>query len=118
MAEANSELPPFVPVSSRPRWWSGWWRVVGEPGAANISAKSPTPPPAWIFTTPERVAAKTIAAMRWNRGIVVVTPAARLLWWLKRLSPGAVDWVTREGWRSKGPVELEADGFVRDELGP
>jgi 3-oxoacyl-[acyl-carrier protein] reductase len=93
-------------------------RVVGEPGAENISSKSPTPPPAWIFTTPERVAAKTIAAMRWNRGIVVVTPAARLLWWLKRLFPGAVDWVTREGWRSKGPVELEADRFVRDELGP
>jgi 3-oxoacyl-[acyl-carrier protein] reductase len=93
-------------------------RVVGEPGAENVSAKSPTPPPAWIFTTPERVAAKTIAAMRWNRGIVVVTPAARLLWWLKRLSPGAVDWVTREGWRSKGPVELEAERFVRDELGP
>ena len=93
-------------------------RVVGsEPEAKSRSGKPPTPPPAWIFTTPEKVAARTIAAMRRNRGIVVVTPAARLLWWLKRLFPGAVDWVTREGWRNKGPAELEADRLVRDELG-
>jgi 3-oxoacyl-[acyl-carrier protein] reductase len=92
-------------------------RVLGEPAANGASGKSPTPPPAWIFTSPEKVAAKTIAAMRRNRGIVVVTQAARLLWWLKRLSPGAVDWVTREAWRSKGPVELEADRFAGDELG-
>ena len=54
--------------------------------------------------------------MRKNRGLVIVTPAARLLWWLKRFSPRAVDWVSREGWRSKGPVELEPD-HVGDELG-
>jgi 3-oxoacyl-[acyl-carrier protein] reductase len=94
-------------------------RVVGgEPAVNGRSGKPPTPPPAWIFTSPETVAARTIAAMRRNRGVVVVTAAARLLWWLKRLVPGAVDWVSREGWRSKGPVEIEPDRFVRDELGP
>jgi 3-oxoacyl-[acyl-carrier protein] reductase len=92
--------------------------VAGEPTVNGRSGKPPTPPPAWIVTSPEKVAAKIIAAMRKNRGLVIVTPAARLLWWLKRLSPGAVDWVSREGWRSKGPVELEADRFVRDERGP
>jgi 3-oxoacyl-[acyl-carrier protein] reductase len=91
-------------------------RVVGgEPEVNGRSGKPPTPPPAWIFTSPEKVAAKTVAAIRRNRGVVVVTPAARLLWWLKRLSPGVVDWVSREGWRSKGPVEFEASS---DELGP
>jgi 3-oxoacyl-[acyl-carrier protein] reductase len=85
-------------------------RVVGgEPEPNGRSGKPPTPPPAWIFTSPEKIAAKTVAAIRKNRGLVVVTPAARLLWWLKRLSPGMVDWVSREGWRSRGPVELEAD---------
>lgn len=94
-------------------------RVVGgEPAVNGRSGKAPTPPPAWIFTSPETVAARTIAAMRRNRGVVVVTAAARLLWWLKRLVPGAVDWVSREGWRSKGPVEIEPDRFVGDELGP
>jgi hypothetical protein len=39
------------------------------------------------------------------------------LWWLKRFSPNAVDWVSREGWRSKGRVEIEADRFLRDEPG-
>jgi 3-oxoacyl-[acyl-carrier protein] reductase len=92
--------------------------VTGKPSANCRSGRSPTPPPAWIVTSPERVAAKTVAAIRKNRGLVIVTPAARLLWWLKRLSPGAVDWVSREGWRSKGPVELEADRFVGDERGP
>src|SRR5581483_4030015 len=53
-------------------------RVVGgEPETNGRSGKGPTPPPAWIFTTPEKVAAKTLAAIRKNRGIVVVTPIAR-----------------------------------------
>ena len=93
-------------------------RIVGEPAVDDRSGRPPTPPPAWIFTTPEKVAAKTITAMRKNRRLAIVTPAARLLWWLKRFSPGAVEWVIREGWRSKGPIEFEADRFVRDELGP
>jgi 3-oxoacyl-[acyl-carrier protein] reductase len=37
-------------------------------------------PPAFISTTPDVVAARAIAAIRHNRGLVIVTPVARLLW--------------------------------------
>jgi 3-oxoacyl-[acyl-carrier protein] reductase len=57
--------------------------------------------PAWLCARPEQVAAATVRAIRRNRGLVVVTPAARLLWWMGRLSPGLLDWVTRQGWRGK-----------------
>jgi 3-oxoacyl-[acyl-carrier protein] reductase len=57
--------------------------------------------PAWLCTSPEKVAAVAIRAIRRNRGMVVVTPAARLMWWLARFSPGLLDWLTRQGWRGK-----------------
>ena len=57
--------------------------------------------PAWLCASPETVAAAAVRALRWNRGLVVITPAARMLWWLARLSPGLLDWVTRQGWRGK-----------------
>jgi short-subunit dehydrogenase len=50
-------------------------------------------PPRWIFTNPEKVAAESIAAIRKNRSLVVVSPAARLIWWLERLIPGGVSWI-------------------------
>lgn len=104
--------PGFVATPMMERVVGGEPEVNGRPG------KPPTPPPGWIFTSPEKVARKTIAAMRHNRGLVVVTPVARLLWWLKRLFPGAVDWVSREGWRSKGPVELDPDHLSGNQLPP
>ena len=57
--------------------------------------------PAWLTTTPEKVAAVALRAIRGNKGLVVVTPAARLMWWIGRMSPGSVDWLTRQGWRGK-----------------
>jgi short-subunit dehydrogenase len=72
-------------------------------------------PPAWLMTTPERVAAVAIAAIRRNKGVVVVSPLARLMWWIARLAPGLVDWVTREGWRRRGKVDIAADLKARDE---
>jgi short-subunit dehydrogenase len=74
------------------------------------SAKDPeahrlTPaPPALLSTTPECVAAKAIAAIRHNRGLVVITPFAKLSWWMMRLSPSLVGWFNREGWRRRGHV--------------
>jgi 3-oxoacyl-[acyl-carrier protein] reductase len=56
-------------------------------------------PPGWMYANPKTVATKAVAAIRNNRGIVVVTTAARAGWWLARLSPGLVDWLTRRGWR-------------------
>jgi len=65
-------------------------------------------PPGWMYTDPETVARKAVAAIYRNKGIVVITPAARAGWWLARLSPALVGWLTRRGWRDwsrrpKGP---------------
>jgi 3-oxoacyl-[acyl-carrier protein] reductase len=58
--------------------------------------------PWWIGTTPERVAARTVRAIRRNHGLVLITPVAHLYWRIMRLSPGLVDWLLREGWRRRG----------------
>ncbi|HEY6259025.1 MAG TPA: SDR family NAD(P)-dependent oxidoreductase [Xanthobacteraceae bacterium] len=57
--------------------------------------------PAWMCTSPDKVAAVAIRAIRRNKGLVVITPAARIIWWMARLSPPFVDWLTRQGWRGK-----------------
>jgi NAD(P)-dependent dehydrogenase (short-subunit alcohol dehydrogenase family) len=58
-------------------------------------------PPSWMCTTPERVAAKAIRAIRRNRGIVPITPLAHVMWFLQRLTPGGVDFLARGRWRNK-----------------
>ncbi len=62
--------------------------------------KGPAIPP-WVCASPERVADVAIRAIRRNKGLVVITPAARLMWWTARLSPGLLDWLTRQGWRGR-----------------
>jgi 3-oxoacyl-[acyl-carrier protein] reductase len=62
-------------------------------------------PPAFLSTTPEAVASAAIAAIRHNRGLVVVTPLARLTWWMARLCPSLVEWINREGWRRRSRIE-------------
>jgi short-subunit dehydrogenase len=57
--------------------------------------------PSWLCASPEQVASAAVRAIRRNKGLVVITPAARLLWWVGRLSPGLLDWVTRQAWRGK-----------------
>jgi 3-oxoacyl-[acyl-carrier protein] reductase len=69
--------------------------TTGDPGRPRPAV------PAWLCTSPEKVAAVAIRAIRRNKGVVVITPAARLLWWLARLSPDLLDWLTRQGWRGK-----------------
>jgi 3-oxoacyl-[acyl-carrier protein] reductase len=69
--------------------------ATGDPGRARHVI------PAWLCTRPENVAAIAIRAIRRNRGVVVITPAARLLWWLARFAPALLDWLTRQGWRGK-----------------
>jgi 3-oxoacyl-[acyl-carrier protein] reductase len=59
---------------------------------------------AWISTTPEMVAARTIRAIRRNRGLVLVTFATQVYWRLYRVAPGLVDWLLREGWRRRGRI--------------
>jgi 3-oxoacyl-[acyl-carrier protein] reductase len=68
--------------------------------------KAPPTVPAFFSTTPEAVAAKAVAAIRHDRGLVVVTGTAKLLWWLMRLSPALFGWVSREGWRRRKRFNL------------
>jgi 3-oxoacyl-[acyl-carrier protein] reductase len=72
-------------------------------------------PPAWLLTTPEHVAARAIAAIRRNRGIVVVSPLARLMWWAMRYCPRLVDWIGREGWRKRRKIDIAGDLLARDQ---
>ena len=55
--------------------------------------------PDWACSSPEHVAEVAIRAIRRNKGLVVISAPARLLWWLMRLSPRLYDWLMREGWR-------------------
>jgi 3-oxoacyl-[acyl-carrier protein] reductase len=72
-------------------------------------------PPRWLMTTPEHVAAVSIAAIRRNRGLVVVAPLAHVMWWAMRLSPRLVDWISREGWRGRRKIDVAADLRARDQ---
>jgi NAD(P)-dependent dehydrogenase (short-subunit alcohol dehydrogenase family) len=59
--------------------------------AATVNGRGPTPippPPRWLSTSPEAVAAKAVNGIRRNRGFVLVTPLAYVLWYLERLAPG------------------------------
>jgi len=47
------------------------------------------------WTTANVVATKSITAIRKDKGIVVITPLAKIMWWLSRLSPSFVMWLAR-----------------------
>lgn len=62
----------------------------------------PTPePPAWICTTPQRVARKAIRAIRRDQRLVLVSPLAYALYYTKRFTPGLLDTLQRIGRRRK-----------------
>jgi short-subunit dehydrogenase len=48
-------------------------------------------PPAFMYASPDLVAARAIQAIRRNQGLVVITAHARFLWFLRRLSPRIFD---------------------------
>jgi 3-oxoacyl-[acyl-carrier protein] reductase len=77
--------------------------MVEPDGPSKVYAKIPRIP-AWLFTTPERVAEATVDAIKRDRGLVIVTFAARVIWYLNRFLPGIVDLLNREGWRSRGAI--------------
>ncbi len=52
-------------------------------------------PPAWIGTTPERVARAAVSAIRRNRRLVLLTPLAHLLWNVKRFAPWFLDFLNQ-----------------------
>jgi NAD(P)-dependent dehydrogenase (short-subunit alcohol dehydrogenase family) len=64
------------------------------------TGEAPALLPDWLCTTPEKVARKAIGAIKKNKGLVLITPLARLAWWSMRLSPRLYEWRRRGGWRS------------------
>lgn len=60
-------------------------------------------PPAWLTTSPEWVARCGVRAIKRNKRIVLITPLARLLYAMKRISPGFLDWLNHVS-RRKRPV--------------
>jgi 3-oxoacyl-[acyl-carrier protein] reductase len=77
--------------------------MVEPDGPSKIFSKMPRIP-AWLFTTPERVAQVTVEAIKRDRGLVIITFAAHVMWYLNRFFPGLVDILNREGWRSRGAI--------------
>ena len=77
--------------------------MVEPDGPSRIYSKLPKIP-ASLYTTPERVAEATVDAIKRDRGLVLVTLLAHVLWRLNRFFPGLVDILNREGWRSRGPI--------------
>ena len=64
--------------------------------------KSTPTPPRWISTTPERCAAKAIRAIYRNKPLVLVTPLAYLLYYIKRFAPGLFEVVNGvERWKGR-----------------
>ena len=51
--------------------------------------------PPWLLASPEHVARRGVRAIRKNQGLVVVSAPARVIWWVKRLSPHFFDRVQR-----------------------
>ncbi|OHB75004.1 MAG: short-chain dehydrogenase [Planctomycetes bacterium RBG_16_64_10] len=63
--------------------------------------KATPTPPRWICTTPERVAAKAVRAIRRDQRLVLVSPLAYTLYYTKRFAPGLLDALQRIGRRRK-----------------
>ncbi|HEV3417078.1 MAG TPA: SDR family NAD(P)-dependent oxidoreductase [Pirellulales bacterium] len=67
----------------------------------------PEPPP-WVCATPEQVARKAIRGIRKNSSVVLVTPMAYALSYIKRLSPGLLDWFNCLGRKKRSPAVAAA----------
>ena len=59
-----------------------------------------------LSTSPEVIAIAAMAAIQRNRGLVIITPLARMMWWAMRMFPSLVEWFNLEGWRRRNKVEL------------
>ncbi|HZZ29176.1 MAG TPA: SDR family oxidoreductase [Pirellulales bacterium] len=64
-------------------------------------------PPAWLCASPEYVARRGVWAIKRNKRMVLVTPLARLLYALKRISPALLDGLNHVS-RKKRPVAADS----------
>ena len=79
--------------------------------AVNGRDNKPMPtPPAWMVASPEAVAHRTVQAILKNKGLVIVTPTARFLWYFKRFSPSLLSWVSGFGKRKR--IELPTTPMI------
>ncbi len=60
--------------------------------------------PQWLCTTPEHIADVTIGAIKRDKGLVLITAVAHVAWRINRLFPSLVDFLNRQAWRSRGPI--------------
>jgi NAD(P)-dependent dehydrogenase (short-subunit alcohol dehydrogenase family) len=65
-------------------------------------------PPRWLCATPERVAARGVAAIRRNRGLVLVTPLAYTLYYLKRAAPWLLDLASQVSRKRRPTAAVQA----------
>jgi 3-oxoacyl-[acyl-carrier protein] reductase len=73
---------------------------LGKPGKGGEAMR----PPRWMCISAERVAQRAMTAMKRNEGLVVLSPVARMAWWVWRHGPGPFEWLMRDGWRSRGKL--------------
>lgn len=62
-------------------------------------------PPVWVCTTPEKVANKTIAAMKKNKRQVLITPMAHGLFQMKKFVPGLIDFANQFSRKKKRRIK-------------
>lgn len=55
-------------------------------------------PPAWLCCVPQKIAKRTVNAIRRNRGLTVVTQCPPIMWWVRRLSPWFADKLYQVGY--------------------
>ncbi len=66
-------------------------------------------PPSWMCTTPEHVATAAVRAIHRNKGFVLVTITAHLLWALRRFLPRVFDFIRLEGWRGRKRLDARQE---------
>lgn len=62
-------------------------------------------PPAWLCTTAETVAKKTVAAMKKNKRQVLITPMAHGLFQMKKFVPGLIDFANQFSRKKKRRIQ-------------
>ena len=82
--------------------------------AAGTAPDKPFPRiPSWLCTSPERVAARAVRAIRRCEGLVLVTPLAHFLWRFRRFAPGLLDWLQQFRRHRRRPAGRQCPAAVQ-----
>lgn len=70
-------------------------------------------PPRWMLTTPEKIAARAVKAIKRNEAQVVMQPYAKLAHLGKRFVPGLLDWANHlSRKRAKPPATMPSEAYT------